>query len=77
MANASVHPIRELADLMEADDITQAKDRMIESVPGLGPASLATLIAELPELGQLNRQQIAQPVGVAPINRDSGTLLTH
>lgn len=41
------------------------------SVPGLGPATVATLI---PELGTLNRRQIARLVGVAPTNRDSGTL---
>lgn len=64
----------QLAELIEADQKAQEKARIITSVPGLGPATVATLIAELPELGQLNRQQIARLVGVAPTNRDSGTM---
>jgi transposase len=47
---------------------------LLASVPGVGKATLRTLIAELPELGHLNRRKIAALVGVAPINRDSGTL---
>jgi transposase len=43
-------------------------------VPGVGPITASTLIAELPELGHLDRRQIAALVGVAPFNRDSGTL---
>jgi transposase len=61
-------------ELIEADELSQSKARIIQSVPGLGPATVATLISELPELGTLNRQQIARLVGVAPTNRDSGTL---
>lgn len=64
----------ELQNLIDEDEQAQAKARIIESVPGLGPASVSTLIAELPELGTLNRQQIAKLIGVAPTNRDSGTL---
>lgn len=60
--------------LIEADQAARAKARIIQSVPGLGPATVATLISELPELGHLGRQQIARLIGVAPINRDSGTL---
>lgn len=44
------------------------------SIKGLGPIVQATLISQLPELGKLSRQQIAKLVGVAPLNRDSGTL---
>jgi transposase len=43
-------------------------------VSGIGPTTAATLIAELPELGRLNRRQINASVGVAPINRDSGNM---
>lgn len=52
------------------------KDKVekIESVPGVGPTTAALLVTELPELGQLNRRKIAALVGVAPINRDSGTV---
>lgn len=60
--------------LIDEDEQAQAKARIIASVPGLGPASVSALISELPELGTLNRQQIARLVGVAPTNRDSGTL---
>lgn len=60
--------------LIEEDEQAQTKARIIESVPGLGPATVSVLIAELPELGNLNRQQIARLVGVAPTNRDSGTM---
>jgi transposase len=65
---------QQLDELIENNEETQAKARIIHSVPGLGPASVATLVAELPELGTLNRKQIARLVGVAPTNRDSGTL---
>lgn len=60
--------------LIESDEQMQSKAHIIASVPGLGPATVSTLIAELPELGALNRRQIARLVGVAPTNRDSGTL---
>lgn len=48
-------------------------DAILQSVTGIGPVASATLIAELPELGKLNRRQIASLVGVAPFARDSGT----
>jgi len=44
------------------------------STPGIGPTVAATLVAELPELGKLNRQEIASLVGVAPFAKDSGTM---
>lgn len=47
-------------------------DDLLQSVPGIGPVTAHTLIAELPELGRLSRRQLAALVGVAPINRDSG-----
>ena len=52
----------------------QAKDDILKSVPGIGPVVSVTLLSELPELGRLNRKEIAALVGVAPLNRDSGTL---
>ena len=52
----------------------QADAELLADVPGIGPATLRTLIAELPELGRLTRRKIAALVGLAPINRDSGTL---
>lgn len=50
------------------------KDGLLKSVPGIGPVLASTLMAELPELGTLNRKQIAALVGVAPFNRDSGKM---
>ena len=61
-------------ELIDEDAATQEKAEIIASVPGLGSASVSVLIAELPELGELNRQQIARLIGVAPTNRDSGTM---
>ncbi len=53
---------------------TCASDDLLQSVPGIGPIVSLTLLAELPELGRLSHGQIAALVGVAPLNRDSGTL---
>jgi len=50
----------------------QTRAEIIDSVPGVGEVTASTLVAELPELGSLNRQQIAALVGVAPFNQDSG-----
>jgi transposase len=61
-----------IARLIDADDDWRAKRDLLESVPGVGPATSATLVAELPELGKLNRQEIAALAGVAPFNHDSG-----
>lgn len=49
------------------------KAEKLKSVPGIGDTTAAMLVSELPELGTFNRRQIASLVGVAPINRDSGT----
>lgn len=54
--------------------IWREKDNLLQSVPGVGPVLSRTLLAELPELGTLGRREIASLVGVAPMNRDSGTL---
>ena len=48
--------------------------RRVRTVPGIGSVTASTLVAELPELGQLNRQKIAALVGLAPFNHDSGKL---
>ena len=47
---------------------------MLQSTPGVGPVLSRTLVAEVPELGLLNRQEIAALIGVAPFNYDRGTL---
>jgi transposase len=51
----------------------RATEDLLTSVPGVGPITARTLIAELPELGRITRRRIAALVGVAPVNRDSGT----
>ncbi len=64
----------DLQDAIAASPLYQAKADLLRSVPGVGPVTTLTLIATLPELGHLSRHQIAALVGVAPLNRDSGTL---
>jgi transposase len=59
---------------IQESPVQRTKDRLLRSVPGVGPNLSTTLLVELPELGSLNRKQIAALVGVAPLNRDSGTL---
>lgn len=62
----------ELAATIQASPVWRTTDQLLRSVPGVGPTLTATLLAELSELGQLNRKQIAALAGVAPLNRDSG-----
>jgi len=54
--------------------VWREKDQLLQSVPGVGPVLSRTLISQVPELGNLNRKAIAALVGVAPLNRDSGSL---
>ena len=63
----------DLQDTVAASPLYQAKANLLRSVPGVGQVTSLTLLATLPELGQLSRHQIAALVGVAPMNRDSGT----
>jgi transposase len=65
---------RAIARLIESNDDWNNKSQIIDSVPGIGANTAHQLIAELPELGELNRQEIAKLVGVAPLQRDSGTM---
>ena len=62
----------DLRDRVRRSAMWQVKDDLLRSVPGVGPQVSLTLLAYLPELGTLNRKQIAALVGVAPFNRDSG-----
>jgi transposase len=64
----------ELKATIQTSPAWQATTDLLQSVPGIGPMVAATIVAELPELGSLNRKQVAALVGVAPLNRDSGTL---
>jgi transposase len=65
---------RDLDETIRATPIWREADELLKSVPGVGDALARTLIAELPELGTLDRRKIAALVGVAPFNRDSGRL---
>lgn len=67
----------ELDELIKASPLWREKEDLLRSFKGIGPVSARTLLAELPELGLLNRRQIAALVGVAPMARDSGTLRGH
>lgn len=59
---------------IQSSPVWRAKDDLLRSIPGVGPVTSRTLIGDLPELGTLNRKQVAALVGVAPLARDSGTL---
>jgi transposase len=63
-----------LNDAIRNSPVWREKDDLLKSAPGVGPVLAVTLLANLPELGELNRKQIAALVGVAPMNRDSGKL---
>ena len=62
----------EIAELLKSDDEWKDKGKILESVPGVGIITVLSLLADLPELGLLNRQEISALVGLAPFNRDSG-----
>ena len=71
----AAHPFAastDISKLIQSDDNWKHKADLVDTAPGVGPLTAATIVAELPELGQLNRQQIAALVGLAPFNDDSG-----
>ena len=63
---------QEIAKAVESEKASSRKVEIMRSVKGMGPVAISTFVAELPELGELTRGQIAKLVGVAPINNDSG-----
>ena len=65
---------QDLGDTIRSSPLWRAQENLLRSVPGVGPVVSSILLAQLPELGNLNRYEIAALVGVAPLNRDSGTL---
>lgn len=65
---------KDLGDTIRSSPVWREKDNLLQSVPGVGKVTSLSLLSGLPELGTLNRKQIAALVGVAPLNRDSGTL---
>jgi transposase len=62
----------ELGRMIRESPVWRERDDLLQTVPGIGPVVARTLLGALPELGQLNRRQIAKLAGVAPLNRDSG-----
>ncbi|QDU55197.1 IS110 family transposase [Aeoliella mucimassa] len=65
---------QQIQQLLQADDQFRERSALLTSVPGVGATTAAALIAHLPELGSLNRGEASRLAGLAPINRDSGTL---
>ena len=62
----------EIGTAIQASPVWRVQEDLLRSVPGIGPVTARTLLAELPELGRLDRRAIAALVGVAPFNCDSG-----
>jgi len=73
------HQIKQIDELIQdhiqADDNFQQKNQILRSTPGIGPKTSSMLLAHVPELGHLNRHQIAALIGLAPYDRRSGTLV--
>ena len=63
-----------MAEAVRSSPVWREKDELLRGIPGVGQTLALTLLAVLPELGTLTRQQVASLVGLAPRNRDSGTL---
>jgi len=63
-----------LQQTLRRSPVWREQDDLLRSVPGVGPQLSVALLSDLPELGKLDRRQIAALVGVAPMNRDSGTM---
>ncbi len=64
---------QDLSKTLKRSSVWRENDQIIQSVPGAGPVLSINLLANVPELGTLNRRQIAALIGLAPLNRDSGT----
>ncbi len=64
----------DVAEAIRQSPVWREKEELLRSVPGISPVLTSTLLANLPELGTLTHKQIVALVGVAPLNRDSGTL---
>ena len=62
----------DIGKMIQSSPIWRCKDDILQSVPGIGPVTSASLICDLPELGVLSRKKIAMLVGLAPLNCDSG-----
>jgi len=65
---------KDIDDAIRSSPVWREKEELLTSVPGVAQKTARVLIAELPELGRLDRRRIASLVGVAPMNRDSGSM---
>ena len=63
---------KEIRTLLQQHSALQSQEKLLRTAKSIGPVTAATLLADLPELGQLDRQEIAALVGVAPMNADTG-----
>lgn len=63
-----------LEDIIKASPIWRERDKLFQSVPGVGPVLSRTLLIDLPEIGSISHKAIAKLVGVAPLNHDSGIM---
>jgi transposase len=63
----------ELRQIMESSPVWREREDLLRTIPGIGPATAAMLLSQVPELGALDRKAVAKLVGVAPLNDDSGT----
>jgi transposase len=63
---------KQIQAIIQADENLAFNDMILQSVPGIGPVVSSTLLCQLPELGNINRRELASLVGVAPLNTDSG-----
>lgn len=68
---------KEILKLVQADDDWRERYERAQTVPGVGKTVAAALVGELPELGDISREQVASLAGVAPVNRDSGEFRGH
>jgi len=64
----------DLRDRLQNSPLWRERENLLRSVPGVGRVLSLTLLADLPELGVINRKQLAALVGIAPLNRDSGSM---
>lgn len=62
----------DLSKRLRASEVWKAKDDLLRGIPGVGAVTSVTLLAQCPELGRLNRREIAKLTGVAPLANDSG-----